>query len=407
MKVAPFIAWRYLFARKSHNVINVISGISALGLAVGTAALILILSVYNGFDGIIQANLDDSTPDLSVVRSDGHRFVPSGAVFDALLDAPELSSVGTSLSSEVLVTHEGVQAVARARGVDFVFEEESGMARHVVLGDWNLHRGDLPLAAIGTGLANKLGANPRFRTPLVLYYPSSGSGFSPVNPMGSLRHESLLVGSILSVNAETDEELLILPLEVLSSLLGCEAEEVSAVELRFSDGLSRLERRKFQRHLAADLGPDFQVQDRYRQHQALYRMIRAEKAAIWAILAFVVLIVALNIFGSLSMLMIEKQEDAATLKALGASDALVRRVFVLEGWLVSLLGMAVGLVIGVALAWLQQRFGFVKMPGSFIVDAYPVVLKWSDVVLTAVSVAVIGLLVALAPGRGSLATRGR
>ena len=129
MKVAPFIAWRYLFARKSHNVINVISGISALGLAVGTAALILILSVYNGFDGIIQANLDDSTPDLSVVRSDGHRFVPSGAVFDALLDAPELSSVGTSLSSEVLVTHEGVQAVARARGVDFVFEEESGMAQ--------------------------------------------------------------------------------------------------------------------------------------------------------------------------------------------------------------------------------------------------------------------------------------
>jgi ABC-type lipoprotein release transport system permease subunit len=219
--------------------------------------------------------------------------------------------------------------------------------------------------------------------------------------MGSLRHESLLVGSILSVNAEIDEELLILPIEVLSSLLGCEAEEVSAVELRFSDGISRLERRKFERHLAADLGPDFQVQDRYRQHQALYRMIRAEKAAIWAILAFVVLIVALNIFGSLSMLMIEKQEDAATLKALGASDALVRRVFVLEGWLVSLLGMAVGLVIGVALAWLQQRFGFVKMPGSFIVDAYPVVLKWGDVLLTAVSVALIGLLVALAPSKAN------
>ena len=397
MKVAPFIAWRYLFARKSHNVINVISGISALGLAVGTAALVLILSVYNGFDAIIQANLDDSAPDLKVVRSDSRRFVPSGEVFEAIFDAPELASVGTSLSSEVLVTHEGKQAVAKARGVDFVFEEESGMSKHVVLGDWSLYRGDLPLASLGTGLANKLGANPRFRTPLVLYYPSENSGISPVSHIGSLRKESLLVGSVLSVNADTDQELLILPIETLGSLLGCAPEEVSAVEMRFAEGVSKAGRRKFQKNISGLLGPEFQVQDRYRQHQALYRMILAEKAAIWAILAFVVLIVALNIFGSLSMLMIEKQEDADTLRALGASDTLVRRVFVLEGWLVSLLGMAVGLVFGIVLAWLQQRFGFVKMPGSFIVDAYPVVLKWGDVLLTAASVAVIGLLVALAP----------
>ena len=397
MKVAPFIAWRYLFARKSHNVINVISGISALGLAVGTAALVLILSVYNGFDAIIQANLDDSAPDLMVVRSDSRRFVPSGDVFEAIFDAPELASVGTSLSSEVLVTHEGRQAVAKARGVDFVFEEESGMSKHVVLGDWALYRGDLPLASLGTGLANKLGANPRFRTPLVLYYPSENSGISPVSHIGSLRKESLLVGSVLSVNADTDQELLILPIETLGSLLGCAPEEVSAVEMRFAEGVSKAGRRKFQKNISGLLGPEFQVQDRYRQHQALYRMILAEKAAIWAILAFVVLIVALNIFGSLSMLMIEKQEDADTLRALGASDTLVRRVFVLEGWLVSLLGMAVGLVFGIVLAWLQQRFGFVKMPGSFIVDAYPVVLKWGDVLLTAASVAVIGLLVALAP----------
>ena len=397
--MAPFIAWRYLFARKSHNVINVISGISALGLAVGTAALILILSVYNGFDAIIQANLDDSAPDLKVVRTDSRRFVPSGEAFETVFDAPELASVGTSLTSEVLVTHEGAQAVAKARGVDFVFEEESGMAKHVVLGDWALYRGDLPLASIGTGLANKLGANPRFRTPLVLYYPAESAGFSPVNPMGSLRKESLLVGSVLSVNAETDQELLILPVETLASLLGCAPEEVSAVELRFAEGLSKADCRKFQKATASLLGPEFQVQDRYRQNQALYRMILAEKAAIWAILVFVVLIVALNIFGSLSMLMIEKQEDAATLRALGSSDALVRRAFVLEGWLVSLLGMAVGLVFGVVLALLQQRFGFVKMPGSFIVDAYPVVLKWGDVLLTAASVALIGLLVALAPAK--------
>ena len=217
--------------------------------------------------------------------------------------------------------------------------------------------------------------------------------------MASLSREQLLVGSILSINADEDEGLLILPIETLSSLLGCTREEVSAVELRFSDGLSARECRRFARELRRQLGPDFEVRDRYMQHEALYKMMRAEKAAIWLILAFVVLIIALNIFGSLSMLIIEKKEDIATLKAMGAPDSLIRRVFVLEGWLVSLLGMAVGLLIGVLLAWLQQRFGFVKMPGTFIVDAYPVVLKWSDVLLTAASVALIGLLVALAPAR--------
>ncbi|MCR5561655.1 MAG: FtsX-like permease family protein [Bacteroidales bacterium] len=399
MKLAPFIAWRYLFARKSHNVINVISGISALGMAVGTAALVLILSVYNGFDGIIRSNLSDADPDLSVCRSDGRRFVPEGPVFESVFDDTRLSSVGCSLSEDVFIVHEGRQAVAKARGVDFVFEEESGMAKHVVLGDWALHLGDLPLAALGTGLANKLGASPRWKTPLSLYYPSGAAAFSASNPMASLSREQLLVGSILSINADEDEGLLILPIETLSSLLGCTREEVSAVELRFSEGLSARECRRFARELRRQLGPDFEVRDRYMQHEALYKMMRAEKAAIWLILAFVVLIIALNIFGSLSMLIIEKKEDIATLKAMGAPDSLIRRVFVLEGWLVSLLGMAVGLLIGVLLAWLQQRFGFVKMPGTFIVDAYPVVLKWSDVLLTAASVALIGLLVALSPAR--------
>lgn len=399
MRIAPFIAWRYLFARKSHNVINVISGISALGMAVGTAALVLILSVYNGFDGIIRANLDDSDPDLLVKTSGGSRFVPEGPVFDTLFDSPLLSSVGSSLSEDVFVIHGDKQAVVRAKGVDFVFEEESGMARHVVMGAWGLHNGSQPLAALGTVLANKLGANPRFRTPLTIYYPSSTGNFSPANPMASLRKESLLAGSILSINAETDEGLLLVPIETLSSLLDCKEEEVSAVELRFAQGLSGREKKRFTKTLRSELGSGFAVLDRYQQHAALYKMMRAEKAAIWLILAFVVFIIALNIFGSLSMLIIEKKEDIATLKAMGASDGLVRRIFILEGWMVSLLGMAAGLFCGIALALLQQHFGIVKMPGAFIVNAYPVVLKTADVLLTAVSVALIGLIIALVPAK--------
>ena len=399
MRPAPFIARRYLFARKSHNVINVISAISAVGMAIGTAALVLILSVYNGFDGIIKANMSDMDPDMLIQRADGKRFVPEGPVFDAVFDAPELASVGPVLTEKVFLMHEGNQALAKARGVDFVFEEESGMASHVVAGNWNLHNGDLPLDAIGTVLANKLGANPRFVSRISMYYPNTGTVFSPSNPMASLKQESMRVGSILSVNAEIDETLLIVPIETLSKVLGCDNGEVSGVELRFASGLRKRECRRFERSLSRQLGPDYAVLDRYRQNATLYRMMRYEKAAIWLILVFVVLIVALNIFGSLSMLIIEKEDDIATLRAMGASDSLVRRIFVLEGWMVSLLGLAAGLVLGVALVILQQHFGIVKMPGSFLVSAYPVVLRWGDVLVSAAAVALIGLLVALAPAR--------
>ena len=153
--------------------------------------------------------------------------------------------------------------------------------------------------------------------------------------------------------------------------------------------------------MEAQFGPGFRIADRYQQHPALYKMMRYEKAAVYLILIFIVLIIALNIFGSLSMLIIEKREDRQTLRALGASEPLIRRIFVLEGWLISLLGMAAGLVIGVALALLQQHLGLVKMPGNFLVAAYPVVLRWTDVLLTAAGVGLIGLLVALAPASGT------
>ena len=177
------------------------------------------------------------------------------------------------------------------------------------------------------------------------------------------------------------------------------SEEVSAVEIRFADGLTSRQQRRFLKALRSQLGPDFTVQDRYMQDEALYKMMRYEKAAIFLILMFIVIIVALNIFGSLSMLIIEKREDMETLRAMGADDRLIRRIFLLEGWLISLLGMAAGVVLGVGLALLQQHFGLVKMPGNFVVDAYPVVLRFTDVLLSAAGVALIGLIVALAPLR--------
>ena len=400
MKLAPRIAFRYLFARKSHNVINIISAIGAAGMAVGTAALILILSVYNGFDGIIRDNLSTEGPSLLVAPAAGRTFVPEGEAFDALSSAPEVSSVCNILADNVFVDYEGRQSLAYAKGVDSRFEEENPLGGKLVAGEWRLHRGELEMAAVGSALAYKLGVNPRFTSPIRLYYPDRKGVISPTNPLASLHSATLYPSCTLdlytSATGYDSEGVLLVPIETMRILTGSPG-EVSGVEIRLKDGLSGREIRRFTRRLRTELGSGFAVRDRYMQHEAIYKMMRWEKTAIFLILFFIVGIIALNIYGSLSMLIIEKQEDMATLKAMGASDALIRRIFVLEGWFISLLGMAAGLAVGLAIALLQPHFGFVKMPGSFLVDAYPVAVRLKDVILTAGGVSLIGFLIALRP----------
>ena len=390
MRLPLYIAGRYLFAKKSHGVINIISGISAAGMALGTAALILVLSVFNGFNGIIEKNLSAVEADLRVVPAEGKVFIPEGPAFDWLYDAPEAGSLSSVLADKVFISYEGKQSVVNARGVDDVYAEETGL---------ELHREELNLAVASSDLAWKLGINPKFLSPLEVWYPDRAGRISPSNPAASLRSAELYPSRVMDIPHTSDagaDGTMIIPIGVMRSLTGYTC-EVSAVEIRYADGLTARQQRRFVKALRSQLGEGFVVQDRYMQDEALYKMMRYEKAAIFLILIFIVIIIALNIFGSLSMLIIEKQEDMATLRAIGASDQLIRRIFVLEGWLISLLGMAVGVVLGVGLALLQQHFGLVKMPGNFVVDAYPVVLRLSDVLLSAGGVALIGLAVALAP----------
>ncbi len=405
MKLPLYIAWRYLFARKSAGVINLISAISAVGMAVGTAALVLILSVYNGFDRIIRDNLSDVDPDLRVSPAAGKTFVPEGPAFDWLYEQEAVGTLCSVIEEQVFLSYEGRQGVALARGVDRVYEEENDLSRHVAAGEWILRRGDVAFAAVGAGLAGKMGIHPRFLTPIELYYPDRSAPFSPARPLASLHQEKVWPGSLLTVGSDWDEETILLPIETMRRLTGY-GEEISAVEVRLAPGQQHPKKalRRLKKEMEAQFGPDYRIADRYQQHPALYKMMRYEKAAVYLILIFIVLIIALNIFGSLSMLIIEKREDRQTLRALGASEPLIRRIFVLEGWLISLLGMAAGLVIGVALALLQQHLGLVKMPGNFLVAAYPVVLRWTDVLLTAAGVGLIGLLVALAPASGTADT---
>lgn len=388
MRFPLYIALRYLFSRKSHNVINVISWISVAGMAIGSAALILILSVYNGFDSLIKSNLSDVDPDIRVVPAQGKYFEPS----DELIEVLEQTGASLSyvLEDNIFFSYGERQGIARARGVEDGYLAESGLSGHIIDGHEDLTYADVNYASVGSVLAYTNAILPRFVDPMILYFPDREAKISVSNPASSLRSARVRPGSIFSISSDVDAELLIVPYRVMKELLGCDL-EVSSIELRGQG----LDARKIQK----SVGPGFDVLDRYHQHPSLFKMMRYEKAAIFLILFFVVIIVAFNIFGSMSMLLVEKSGDIRTLAAMGAHPRDIRSIFVLEGWMVSLLGLSIGLVAGVAAALAQQTLGLVKLPGSFMVQAYPVELQLPDVLLTAAGVALIGYAVSFLSAR--------
>lgn len=397
MKLPLFISGRYLFAKKSHNVINIISGISAAGMAIGTAALIIILSVYNGFDKLVEGMMGTVEPDLCIVPASGKVFVPEGEVYDWIYGEDCVASMCTVLREQVFIDYDGRQGVAVVTGVDSTYEGESPLSGNITDGTYRFHKGSVPMALVGRGLASRMGISPHFVTPLDLYFPNRTANISIANPAASIESVRVFPSGIFSVNSDIDDNHLFVPIDQMRELL-CYEDEVSAVEIRLVDGTSVSDARRIRNEISSRLeGSNLEVRDRFHQNESLYKMMRYEKLAIFLILIFVIIIIAFNIFGSLSMLIIEKRGDAETLRCLGADDALVRRIFVLEGWMISLLGLAVGLVVGIAFSLLQQHFGIIKMPGNYVVSAYPVALSWWDVLWTVIGVSLIGYIIALLP----------
>ena len=396
MGIGLKIAWRYLFAKKTQNVINIISAISACGMAVGTAALIIVLAVYNGFDSIVSSSLSCVEPDLLITPASGKYFVPEGEIYGQLYSDPSVKSICCVLEETVFLSYGKKQATAQVRGVDEIYEEESDIASHIVRGEYKLHKGSVPLACLGTALAHRLEANPAFVTPMEIWYPSRTRKFSAISPAASLESVKVWPSGIFNINSEVDEQLVIVPIETMRELLELK-EEVSAVEIRLVPGEGNVS--ALRKAISDALGTEFLVKDRYMQNESLYKMMKYEKAAIYLILIFMVLVISLNIYGNLTMLTIEKRGDIFTLKSMGASDALIRRIFRLEGWLITLVGLVIGAAVGIAVVLLQEHFGIVKMPGGFLVSAYPVILQWTDVALVCISIALIGWLVTLVPSR--------
>ncbi len=393
MSLPLLFARRYLFSRSSHSVINIISGICVAGMAIGTAALIIILSVFNGFNRLVSDSLSEVAPDILVSPTKGKVFVPKGEAFEWAYENDDVLNMSEVLEEQVFISYDGKQALAKAKGVDNVYEEESPLRNHIKDGEFILRFGDLKKAVVGMGLAYNLGISPRFLSPIEIYYPVREGKVSLSNPMNSLSEVDVRPSGLFSINANLDNELIIVPIETMRDLLHYE-NEVSSVEIRTADGASV---QKVADGLKERLGPDFKVLNRYEQNENLFKMMRYEKLAIYMILIFIIIIIAFNIFASLTMLVIEKKDDISTLKSLGATDSLVRRIFVMEGWMISLLGLAIGLLIGVAFALLQQKFGFIKMPGNYVVTSYPIVLKLTDILWTVAGVAGVGYLIALLP----------
>jgi ABC-type lipoprotein release transport system permease subunit len=368
-------------------------------MAFGTAALIIILSVYNGFDALVADSLSDLDPDYLLSSRSGRVFTPSDSLVKELRSDPRVLSVEKVLKDRVFATYEGRQSVAVAKGVEPGSEQTSQLRTHVTSGQYSLQHGEIPQCAVGAGLARTLGVNPSFLASLTLYYPARDKNISAANPLASVESASMRPSCTFSVSQDVDNSLIILPIDTLRELLGYSSDEVSGIEIRLMDSLSGREIRHFEKQLAASAGEDFLLQDRYRQNENVFRMMKYEKAAIFLILIFIIIIIAFNIFSCLTMLIIEKEGDIATLRSMGATDRTIHRIFTVEGWMISLLGLAAGLLIGIAFALIQQRFGLIKMPGGFVTNAYPVILQLSDILITVLGVTVVGYIIAWIPSR--------
>lgn len=393
MKLPFFIARRYLFAKKSHNVINIISLISASGIALGTMALIIILSVYNGFEGLIKSLYKTHESDLLIVARESKSFVPHSESFDIIRSSDKVASFCEIIEENIFINYSGQEAVATIKGVDSNYQSITKLKDYIVDGNFALYHGEVPQAIVGRGIANNLGLNVNFVDAIFLYFPSRTRPISVVNPASSLNQERVFPAGVFSIEQGFDNKYVYIPIEVARNLTEYD-NEVTAVELYLNNGAD-IEALKSK--FGKALGSGFIVKNRYEQNETLYKMMGSEKLSIYIILLFVIIIISCNLFGSLSMLIIEKREDVESLKSMGANDKLIKQIFLLEGWLISILGIIAGTVLGLAICFIQMKFGIVPMPGNFIINSYPVILKFSDVVLTVCGVAIIGYLAAKLP----------
>lgn len=386
MNTAFYIARRYLFAKKSTNAINIISAISVVGVFVGSAALIIILSAFNGLGEMVLKMFNTMTPQLVIMPVKGKTFEPNTAYFNQLKKADGIYSYVEVLSENALLKYNDKQSVGLIKGVSPAYLKNKSLDSTIIDGHFMLDNPSGHYAVIGSAIQNFLVVNTTDPfNPLQVYSPKKGKQANSINPGDNFTVLTIPVSGVFEVQQDFDN-VAIVPLDFARQLLA-EPSKISSIELLLDPGVDE---EKFKAAIEEKIGSEFVVKDRIEQNSALHSILGSEKWAVYIILTFVLIIAIFNIIGSLTMLVIDKLQDISVLSSLGAGKKLIKRIFLLEGMMITMTGCILGLLVGLIFCLVQQKFGMIKMSqdNPMISNAYPIGLKWVDFLLVFLTVTV-------------------
>lgn len=396
MMLPLYIAKRYLISKKSHNIINIISAISVAGVGVGTMALIVILSVFNGFEDLVKSLYNSFDPDIKITIKEGKAFDPEFIPYDKIMSIPGVISFTEVVEENVLLKHKAEQAIVSLKGVSNEFLIQNPLDSMLFDGDLLFHAGGVDYAVMGYLVAYNLGIklyDPN--NPIVAYVPKRTKS-TLISLEGSFNSGVLAASAVFAVQQEIDSKYVIVPIDFTRRLLEYQQGEVTSIELRLHQNSDF---RAIQDQVSTIAGEMFDVKNRFQQQALLYKIMKSEKWAIFFILTFILIIAAFNVIGSISMLILDKRKDIAILSSMGASKKLIKRIFLTEGMFVSLFGAIAGLLVGAMLCFAQMQFGLIRLgdADSFIVPYYPVKMQLFDFIAVFITVLIIGFFSAWYP----------
>ena len=401
MKLSLFIAQRYLFSKKSHQVINIISGVAIAGITLATAAMICTLSVFNGFRGLVAEQFTVFDPDIKVTAAKGKSFTTDDSRITAVGELPAIETVSFCVEDKAMVQYCGRQVMVTLKGVDENFKEVTGL-ENALYGRGRLQFKDSigSYAVLGGELMQALNCGIYFSAPLEVYAPNRGGKVNFAVPARNFKKGALMSsGLVFAVNQPRyDANYILTSSDFARKIFRRSASEATAMEIKVCDGVNAV---RAKRDIEAILGDGFRVLDRYEQQSDIYKVMQVEKLISYIFLTFILLVACFNIIGSLSMLIIEKRDNMNTLRSFGADNRIISDIFVFEGLMVSFMGAVAGILLGLLLCLAQQEFGFISTgnSGEFIMDSYPVKVEWGDVVAVFVTVLVTGFVAVWLPVR--------
>lgn len=399
MKPALKIAWRYLFAKKQFNAIHIITAISSVAVGVVTAAMICVLSVMNGFGVMIEELFSQFDPDLRITAKAGKSFIINKETKSQLLSIPSINLVSESITETALAYFEEKQMPVQLMGVDSVFGQLTGIENIITDGHYEVFDGAFDRAVLGQGLAWKLGIGVHFIHAIEVYAPKREGKVNMLRPDVNFNSERCFIAGTFAVNQQKyDENLMLVDIDLARRLLDYDTTEVTALQVGVAEGYSI---RRAKRDIATILGEGYLIQDRYEQQEDFFRILRVEKFLTTLLLVFILLIATFNGIGSLSMLIIDKQQDIRTLSHLGASNDMIRKIFMLEGWMVNTLGALGGVIVGLGTCLLQEHLGLLKLGNGaeYVVSAYPVAVQPGDIAFVCIIVLILGVISSWIPAR--------